>query len=179
MWPRADRLPNLSFFRGVPMRQGLFPGQQEALVELAKKGLRLESAQRRTRRAFLGLFGLGAGATTGAYWLGAQRAAAPATDAPVELPPAIRDMLPVAHRLALGSDADLRANAAMFLTVLDARGGDELTWAGFGRLARMAQDGGTERDRALAVRLVATVDALAPPPWLSVTVAGLRTKAGR
>ena len=160
------------------MRQGLFPGQHEALVELAKKGLRLESAQRRTRRAFLGLFGLGAGATAGAYWLGSRRAAAAHKTQPLaELPSALRDLLPVAQRLALGADADLRANAAMFLTVLDAHGGDELLWAGFGRLARMAQDG--EREDALRTRLVATASALAPPPWLSVTVEGLRAKAGR
>lgn len=87
-------------------------------------------------------------------------------DVPVKV---AHPQIDLAHRLALAADAELRANAAMFLVILDgAAPGDELIWAGFGRLARMATTG--TGDRRLGARLLASARRVAPPPWLSEEV---------
>jgi len=150
------------------MRSGLLPSQQRELRRAFKKADAFDHFRERTRRSFLGLGLLGALGTAAGFWFGTVRSAdkgRPSANAgPVPLEKA--------HELALGPDAELRRNAAMFLVMLDRSGGDEVTWAGFGRLARMATaDGG---DRRLASRLLATTARLAPPVLLQPLVRRLQ-----
>lgn len=148
------------------MRQGLFPGQQDALVELARKGLRAEASQRRQRRAFLGLLFAGAATTSAAYWLGARRNATPtgAEGASTEVA--------WMHRLAQGPLSDLEAAAPNLTSTIELHGGDELLWLGYERLVLLALASGDRRALARDLLVLATVKE--PPAHVRSLVERLR-----
>lgn len=151
------------------MRSGFMPGQQAALRRAFKKAEAFDHFRQRTRRGFLSVGAAGIAGSIGAFWVGTWTSRHDSDVQRAHSPEPGHPQLAVAHRLALGPDADLRANAAMFLVVLDAIGGDELTWAGFGRLVRMACEA-SPPDRRLARRLRASADRPHRPTWLNDSV---------
>ena len=149
------------------MRQGLFPGQQDALVELARKGLRAKASQRRQRRAFLGLLVAGAATTSAAYWLGTRRNA---NSTGAEGAPTAE--VAWMHRLAQGPLADLEAAAPNLTATIELHGGDELLWLGYERLVLLALASGDRRALARDLLVLATVKE--PPPYVRSLIERLR-----
>jgi hypothetical protein len=158
------------------MRSGLFPSQQRALRQAFKKADKFDHFRQRTRRSFV-LGGIAAvGAAAGTFWVGIKMgrkgAVAPTTtsvraEAETPLRGPLQGKLAVAHRWSTAPDEELRANYALFLVILDAHGGDDLLWAGFARLAGMAEAGAGEPNRFLAQRLLASARRLPPPAFVS------------
>lgn len=162
------------------MKSGMFPGQQEALRELARKGLKYEGVARRQRRMFLGMCFGTAAVGAGAYWAGGRSRGEEPTTPPAPpdrvVDPKILEQVPTAHDLALGSEATLRAQYAPFLLIHDAIGGDATTWLGVQRLACSCARPDDELDGRIARRLLTSIDACAPPPSLRPTFDLLGTR---
>lgn len=89
------------------MRSGFLPSQQRELRKASKKADAFDHFRQRTRRRFVALGLLGIAGSAGTFWLGRRGPWAPGTG---EVDVASPAPLDAAHRLALGPDADLRAN---------------------------------------------------------------------
>ncbi len=148
------------------MKSGMFPGQQEALRELARKGLKYEGVARRQRRMFLG-FCLGTvAAASGAFWAGKRSAlateATPRSAPEKQVHPSILEQVGIAHELAIGPEANLRDKYALFMLVHDGIGGDAITWLGVQRLACSCTRADDEMDSKISKRVLASVEANPP-----------------
>ncbi len=156
------------------MKSGMFPGQQEALRELARKGLKYEGVARRQRRMFLGMCFGTAAVGAGAYWAGRSHPATERTEEPHSPDPVLHDKLAQLRRIAVAADDDLFAARPLFLVGLDAFRTDTVLWCGFQRLARMAV---VARDHLLAARMMKTANAGPVPSFVEPSLAELRPLA--
>lgn len=158
------------------MRVGAFPGQLEELKRLARLGL---EAERRSRRQLVasavGLVLVG----VGGFWLGRRSVATAATgadesapSAPIDRTEFLRSRLPLARRLAAGSDAELLTSHATFLSILGVAAADDGVWRGFERLATIAE---SNRDRDLARALLQAAAIADVPASSRARLDGLRS----
>lgn len=151
------------------MRQGFFPGQLDALRELARDGLELHAYRRKSRRAFLA-FGLGAvAAGVGGYWFGTSRPAASleGTEPPDPLLAAARD-------LADQTDARLLAGYPSLLLALEKHPTERTLWHGYRRLVNIACEEPLPDAPRLAERLLKTLRVAEPPLDLGDKIERLR-----
>ncbi len=156
------------------MKSGMFPGQLEALRELARKGLKYEGVAQRQRRMFLG-FCFGSVAVGAGAFLAGRSSRVHATNPERDVvDPVLRDKLAQLRRLAVASDEDLVAARPFFLIGLDAFRTDPVLWFGFQRIARVAV---LTQDRMLAERLMRTANAGPVPSFVEPSIAELRTVA--
>ncbi len=153
------------------MRLGMFPGQAEALRELAKKGI---EAEKRSRRQFILSVFATIGVGTGAYFAG--RAAGGRGDDAVpvdDVRARWMKKLEWANEHATRPIEDLLAHRSTFLMTIEQTGGSDSTWRGYSRLAEHALKLEGEEGDALRRRLVLTVRTAPPPEWLGRLVSGL------
>jgi hypothetical protein len=146
----------------------------------------LQTEQRRSRFRDIAASAIGAAIAVALMNVAAERSSeAPTSSTEAtspgrrSVPAPLHDKLPVGHRFAVGSDAELRENFAFFLVILDAYGGDHLLWSGFVRLGRMAAAGTSSRDRSLARRLLASARRTPPPPFVAEWLPVLHERANR
>lgn len=140
------------------MRHGFFPGQLDALRELARDGLKLHEERRKSRRT---LFALGLGAVAagvGGFFVGYR----PQVDAPSAEP---AGLALTARELACAPDSELVSGARTFLMAVETLPSSDIAWCGAARLARLAS-APSVIDPALRQRLRATAGSPNAPAWV-------------
>lgn len=171
--PNGQRLTLTEALDSVPaevaMRSGMLPSQQRALRRVFKKADAFDHFRTRTRRAFLGLFGLSALGATATYWLG-QRAGD--TAAPVANQ-AATDL----EALALGPLDALEQAHPLLIAYLDLHSADAKPghWLGLERLALLALTE-PEAKRALGREVTRLVEVRGCPAATRPVIDKLRSK---
>lgn len=148
------------------MRLGMFPGQLDALRELARKGV---DAERRSRRQFLFAVFATLAAGVGAFYVGravGSRSEDGGGAAPGDARERWQKKLEWADAFASQPLEELLARRSTFLMTIEMTGGSESTWRGFARLAEHSLANPNAR-RDDFVRLNEVIMAAPPPDSLS------------
>lgn len=148
------------------MRLGMFPGQLDALRELARKGA---DAEKRSRRQFFIAAVATLGVGVGAFFAG--RAMGGSGDDGGGVPPG--DVRARWQRKLAWADAfatqpieELLERRSTFLMTIEQTGGSEATWKGFARLTEHALASPGDEGSSLRARLRLTLVTAPPPEWL-------------
>lgn len=155
------------------MRLGMFPGQIDALRELARKGV---DAEKRSRRQFL--ISVVATVTVGVGAFVAGRAMGGGGGEVADVPPddvraRWQKKLAWADEFASQPIEQLLERRSTFLMTIEQTGGSEATWKGFARLAEHALATVGDEGDALRTRLRLTLRTAPPPAALDPLVTRL------